>query len=258
MSRRLTFILATICLIVAVVVGLVAWTQYDTLISTAAIVVPARTIPPYTIITAHDLTTRELPRTLLREPIYREARELVGRLSTITLRPGHLVYQDQAVRPGQFRYTDDPALTVLSFPIRPDRAVGGASPGRGVQIGQRIDVYRMALAAPEQASERLTADQLLTRQGAAVECLATDVLVVDIAGSSGEEAGGASASQADSELESSARLSSSSSRVVPLSIITVVVSPTVAAQIIQAAGEEREGDYLLWVALSPLERPANP
>jgi hypothetical protein len=248
MSRRISLLLAGVCLIIALAVGGFAWLQYDRLVASAAIVVVAQPIPPYTIITASHLTQRELPRTLLQEPIYQTAAEAIGKLTTVPLLPGHVIYRDQAVPPAQFRLAPDPRLAVVSFPIRPERAVGG----RGVQIGSRIDIYRIALAPPSQSGETLTADQVLRRPGAAVEVLATDVLVVDVGGSRGEAVSSQSPREADSTLESSARIANS--QVVPLSIITVAVSPTVAAQIVQLAGEEKSGDYQIWVGLSPLER----
>ena len=43
----------------------------------------------------------------------------------------------QAGPKAAFRYTDDPALEVVSFGVDPERAVGGQ-----VQIGHRVNVYK--------------------------------------------------------------------------------------------------------------------
>ncbi|MBU1747862.1 MAG: hypothetical protein KKA73_09240 [Chloroflexi bacterium] len=246
LSRRASLLMAASCIVVALAVGVFAWLQYDDLVASVEIVVPARVIPPYTIIQRDDLELRELPRTLLDEPIYHTPEQVLGRLTTITLHPGQIIYPDQAVAPAGFRLTADPRLAVVSFPVRPDRAVGGQ-----VQRGHHIDIYRVAMASPAQGGPKLTAAQLLQDQGAAVEYLATDVLVVDVRSSKGEAAGTATLA-ADSQLESSAR--TASTQVIPLNIITVAVSPTIAARIVQITGEEQSGAYQLWVSLSPLER----
>ena len=66
-----------------------------------------------------------MPRPLLEEAIYANARDLIGKVAAVPLRPGMIVYKSFVVAQAQYRLVDDPSLAVVSFPVNPARAVGG-------------------------------------------------------------------------------------------------------------------------------------
>ncbi len=232
LSKKWLFVVAVISLLAAVSMWAFAWAQYDRVVATTPIVVPAEVIEPYTIITASMLEMKNLPRPLVDEPIYVARSEVMGKIATQKLLPGQLIYRHQAVRPAEFRLVDDPALEVVSFPVDPARAVGGQ-----VKVGQRINIYRAARGKlPPEAS----AKELIHLTGAEVELLAESVQVVDVRTQKGEKAGEWDRSKGNAR------------SVRPLQIITVAVSPEVAREIVRLAVEEK-GNYQLWVTLSPLK-----
>ena len=148
-------------------------------------------------------------------------------MTTAALQPGQLIYHHQAVPAAQFRYTDDPALEVVSFPVNPERAVGGQ-----VQIGHRINVYGV----------RKTVG---TNQAAQAELLAKGIPVVDVRAKQGEPANRAITA---SQLEQSAQVEAGK----PLQILTVAVDPEAARQLVELAVD---GEYEIWVSLAPLAEP---
>jgi len=140
MKNRRTWLLVVgaIALLAAVGGGLYAYRFYESLVTTAKVVTVVAPLPPYTLITSALVQERSVPRPILKEPIYRTPGELVGRVTSMALVPGQIIYRHQAVQQVHLRYTDDPSLEVVSFPIDPSKAVGGQ-----VKIGHRINVYRV-------------------------------------------------------------------------------------------------------------------
>lgn len=224
--------------------GLYAYRFYDSLVTTARAVTVTGPVPPYTPLTPDLLVARDVPRGILQEPIYRTAEELVGRVTTVALRPGQLIYRHQAVGPVAFRYTDDPSLEVVSFPVDPERAVGGQ-----IQIGHQVNVYRVRKASrssgaprPSAASETVVVP--VEGRGAQAELLAEGIPVVDVRAKQGEPANRAAA---PSQIEQSARPESNK----PLQILTVAVDHETALSLVELAVEE-QGEYEIWVSLAPL------
>lgn len=231
MNRRVSLIVFAVSSAVALASFFYASVRFEDLVVTVPIVTARTDIPAYSQITVEMLEARELPRELLTEPIYRDAGQVVGLISTITIPQGSLIYQEFAVPAETFRLASDPGLEVLSFPVDPAKAVGGQ-----IMRGQRINIYRIARGS--QPAGGMSAHEALLTESAEVELLAVSVLVVDVRSARGE------AVSADGER--------TEDRPLPLSIITVAVDPETAQELIRLMGELRN-QYDLWVTLAPIQ-----
>jgi len=256
MSRKVRFIVALVALAVALGSGYYAWRFYDSQVSTAEVVTLTMPVAPYTLVTEDLVEMREVPRGVLAEPIYQTPEQVVGKIAVMPLVPSQLIYRHQMVSPTQFRYTNDPGLEIVSFPVEPERAVGGQ-----LRIGHRINVYRVrelgALGLQAQglrvgnvglpALEEGGAIPIMAIKGAEAEVLAEAVPVVDLRSDRGEPS-------MDYYLQGIPGRDDAgeSARRQPLQVITVAVPPDTAKKIIELAVEER-GDYALWVTLAPLQ-----
>jgi hypothetical protein len=252
MKNRLALVIAFVSLIVALGVGWFAETQYQALVATTELIVPAVEIPPYTVVAPGMFKVRSFPAPMAREPVYRDLSELSGKIATIILKPDQLVYRDQLVPLRQFRYTDDERLEIVSFPIKPEQAVGGQ-----IKQGQRVNLYRIVLqATPNQAVVSSPDPKVwLAAQGAGIELLEADVLVVDVRSTQGSPIVAPPKVQSKTSevttYETTETSSSSTNR--PLTILTVAVAPDIAKDILRLAGESNiTSRYLLWVSLAPL------
>ncbi len=258
MRSRIALVIAFVSLIVALGVGWFAETQYQQLVATTGLIVPAIEIPPYTVVAPGMFKVRSFPAPMANENIYHNASELSGKISTTALKPDQLVYRDQLVPLKQFRYTDDERLEIISFPIKPEQAVGGQ-----IKAGQRINLYRIVLqATPNQAVVTSPDPKVwLAAQGAGIEVLESDVLVVDVRSTQGTPIVSPPKVQSQRDFQSrtsemttyeSADTNSSNSNR-PLTIITVAVPPDVAKDILRSTGESQIASrYLLWVSLAPI------
>jgi len=214
--------------------GLYAYRFYDSLVTTAQVATVARAVPPYTVITPDMVALRAAPRSMLEEPIYQRAEDLIGRMTTVPLYAGQLIYRQHAVTPAAFRYVDDLTAEIVSFSVDPARAVGGQ-----VQIGHRINVYRV-----RQVVRQASAAAVIPLDGtASAELLAEGIMVVDVRARQGEPANRAIVA---SQAEQSARTET----IKPLQIITVAVDPDTARSLIELSVDE-QSKYTLWVTLSP-------
>ena len=252
MKNRLALLIAFVSFIVALGVGWFAETQYQQLVATTELIVPAVEIPPYTVVAPGMFKVRSFPAPMAQEPVYRDLSELSGKIATITLKPDQLVYRDQLVPLKQFRYTDDERLEIVSFPIKPEQAVGGQ-----IKQGQRINLYRIVLQATPNQSVVSSPDPKvwLAAPGAGIEVLEQDVLVVDVRSTQGSPIVSPPKVQSKTSevttYETADTSSSSTNR--PLTILTVAVAPDVAKDILRLAGESQIASrYLFWVSLSPI------
>ena len=226
--------------------GLYAYRFYDSLVTTATAVTVARAVSPYTALTPDLLVERDVPRGILQEPIYRTAEELAGRITTTGLYPDQLIYRHQAVPASEFRYAEDPALEVVSFPVDPEKAVGGQ-----IQIGHRVNVYRVRKVERQGAAVRPTTEDTVVipirDKGAEAKVLAEGIPVVDVRAKQGEPA---NRPAVPSQIEQTARPEPSK----PLQILTVAVDHETALGLVELAVEE-QGEFEIWVSLSPLTAP---
>ena len=246
-TRIVTLIIGLLSLAAGAFAATYAYNQYNRLVATADIVVPAALVPPYTRITPDLLKVRQVPRPLLQEPVYQTAEQLVGKISTVPLIPDEPVYLAYAVNLSQFRLSSDPQLEVVSFPVDPAQAVGGQ-----VRAGSRVNIYRAAVRRPSDVAA--SPAQAVTTTLSAVEVLASYVQVVDVRGGRGEpvRALGTTGDSAQATTNDASRTSSSGqTQQVPLQIVTVAVPPEIAGKIVGLAAEQKAG-VQLWVSLAPV------
>ena len=245
-QRKWFLIVGLLSLLAAAGGGLYAYRFYDSLVTTATAITLVQVVPPYTAITPEMLVERDVPRGMLDEPIYTTVENLVGRITTAVLYPDQLIYRHQAVPPATFRYAEDPALEIVSFPVDPARAVGGQ-----VRIGHRVNVYRVRKLAQPNTSGLLTEDTIvipIDGRGAEAEILAEGIMVVDVRAKQGEPANRAAV---PSQIEQSARQEATK----PLQILTVAVDPGTAQSLVELTVEGSgsvAGDYEIWISLAPL------
>ena len=219
----------------AAVVFYYTYVTYDQLVATSPVVVSARPIEPYTIVTADHLEVKDMPRAILEENIYVSGADITGRIATSRIPAGSLIYKPLVVAPSQFRYTDDPTLEVVSIPVDPARAVGGQ-----IRIGHIVSIYRAARASKIlEASDPLA---ILSQQGAAVELL-TSAPVVDVRSGRG---GDVDQHTAPSNMEEDAQTNRGSA----LEIVTLAVPPEITSDLIRLAVEQHT-NYELWLSLAP-------
>lgn len=234
---RWRFVIGVFSLLIAAAAAVVGNVYYEQLVATIEVPVAAVPIEPYTVISPAMLTTREVPRSLVTEPIYQTASGLVGRIATVPIMPATMIYIPFAADPKTFRLVPDPALEVVSFPVSPASAVGGQ-----VRPGLRINIYRtVVVAAQLQGFRDLPIEDLLETRAAASAILAANVPVVDVRSQQGESAQPVTAPAGNP----------ANARTMPLQIITVAVPPETARDIVTLVGETSAA-VQLWVSLAPL------
>jgi len=247
-TRIVTLLIGLLSLVAGAFAATYAYNQYNRLVATTDIVVPAAPVPPYTRITPDLLKVRLVPRPILQEPVYQTAEQLVGKISTVPLIPDEPVYLAYAVNLSQFRLSSDPQLEVVSFPVDPAQAVGGQ-----VRAGSRVNIYRAAVRRPSEVAASST--PVISTTLSTVEVLASYVHVVDVRGGRGEpvRALGTTGDPATATTNDTSRTSSSgqTQQQVPLQIVTVAVPPEVAGKIVGLAAEQKAG-VQLWVSLAPV------
>ena len=212
------------------------YTTYDRLVATTSVVVTARHIQPYTMVTARHLDVKHMPRAILDENVYVSADEIIGRIAMSHIPAGSVIYRPLLVVPSRFRYVDDPHLEIVSIPVDPTRAVGGQ-----IKVGHVVNIYRAARST--RGSDAIDPLVVLNQRGAAVELLTT-APVVDVRSGQGDDV---VAQEAPSGVEQGAQTSRSAS----LAIVTLAVPPDITPELIRLAVEQR-GNYELWLALAPV------
>jgi len=245
MRRRWQLLVGLIALAAAVVAGQYAYSQYNQIVATAPVPVAAISIPPYTLITSDMLQTRSLPRPLLREPIYANAADLVGRMTTQALVPDQIIYHHQAVSPQAFRLASSD-LEVVSLPISVEQAVGGA-----LRNGSRVNLYRMV------TDQSLVQGGLARTQGVSstqfsdVKLLAENAPVVDVR----EKSGGPATQDTSPSQSNKPSSQSSSSQRAPIQIVTLAVRHDKAQEIVRLMGEAGAA-VKFWLTLAPVASAA--
>jgi len=218
MTRRTTLFAGLVAIVLGLAIGMYAYAQADRMIAVAQVPVPAVDIPPYTLIQEGMLGWREVPRSLLAERIVARPEQVVGRIAVVPLYHGQVIYPHYLRLPEGFRFTADPTMEVVSFPVEPERAVGGQ-----VRIGQRINIYA------------------LNRKGGGGWPVAQGVPVVDVRGPRGQSVEVKAGSYLERELNPASQA--------PVAIITVAVPAELAMQIATLAASS---DTVFWVTLAPL------
>lgn len=249
MTNRIAVVIALVSLLIALAVGWFAETQYQSLVATTELPVPAVEIPPYSIVAPGMFKLKSFPAPMAREGVYRTLDETRGKIATTTLRPDQLIYLDQLVAPRQFRYSDDERLEIVSFPVKPEQAVGGQ-----IKVGQRINVYRVALQSQPDPKVVQSPDPhvWLRAVGAGIELLIADAPVVDVRSTQGAPIVQPPKVKSQAQEVTTYESAPTSDQSRPLMIITVAAPPDIAKDIIRLSGEAQiTARYLLWVSLAP-------
>jgi hypothetical protein len=245
-SRLLTVVLS---FAIAAGTAFVARQELVQAVSTETVAVARDTIAPYTIVGSDGFVLKEMPR--LRDAdfaIYRTPEEAAGKIATQTVPSGALLYRGFFADPRSYRLTDDPHAEILSVPVKPEKAVGGA-----IRPGMHINLYRIAVGQ----SRAGDAQQVLDQQGAASQVLARDVLVVDTrtAAGTGLTTGSNDLASSVASLGNAVAAATAGGNV---QILTVAVPSEKASDLIRLVGETQKGGaYDFWVTLAPL-RPSLP
>lgn len=244
MSRRTQIIIGVIALVAAAGTGLLLYANFNRMVTTAQVVTPAKVIPAGALIEESLLGVREVPRPLLNEDIYVRREELVGKVAVVPLRPGMVVYRSFAVPLKEYRLVDDPAYTVVSFPVDPARAVGGQ-----IQPGHRVDIWQLAASPPNTSGELA---EIMGTGWATATVLARNVLVVDVRSSAGQAVARSPQAVPGQVQQDRGQQSPASGGM--LQILTVAVPPDVAREILTLVAKQqaRSGGVAIWVSLSPM------
>lgn len=241
MNRKAQLILGLVALLLALGAGYGVYTYFERLTTTATVPVPRVLIPAGALIAPELLTERDVPRTLLKEPIYTSREALSGRVAQIPLQPGLAIYHLHAVAARDYRLVDDPELVVVSLPIDPARAVGGQ-----VQPGHRVDVW---------ALPRLRGAETALTRALAATLVVQDAPVVDVRSNQGQAV--ARQAQAVPGQYVAADEQQTAQRA-PLQILTVALPLTQTEALLSWMTAEENGQVTLWTALAPLVRPVPP
>jgi Flp pilus assembly protein CpaB len=239
MNRRTQLSLGLVALLLAAGAGYGVYTYFDQLTTTATVPVPNAPIPAGALISPELLQEREVPRTLLKEPIYTTAETLSGQVAQIPLQPGLVVYQAHAVPPQDYRFVSDPTLSVVSVPVDPARAVGGQ-----VQPGHSLDIWALPeLRADAAPTETLTATLVLAAAP-----------VVDVRSSQGR-AVARQAQAVPGQYTAGDEQATANSQQAPLQILTLALPVTQTETLMSWLTAAENGRAVLWTALAPLVRP---
>jgi len=250
MERKFLSAVVILGVVVAALSGIYAKRQFERFVITTTVVTAKVDIPSHAVIPSELLTTREVPKSFLGEPIAKTAQEVAGKVTLAPIKAGSLIYLNQLVNLSQWRLSGNPTLEIISFPISPERAVGGQ-----IKRGNKINIYRIAIARPEMepsGGSPSPAEELLAEKGAAVELLAEDVPVVDVRAGRGEPAGEVVTTQGG-VLPGGGK---TEAKTVPIAILTVAVPPETAKEIMCLQGEMKVG-YYLWVTFGPMTKPTS-
>ena len=152
MNRSVQFVIGILAVLLAIGAGLYGRNAYLKEVSTYQVPVPAGPIPPYTVLSESMFKMRDMPRTMENLPYYQSVGDLNGLITNVSLPASLPVPKANAVPSDQFRLADA-AFEVVSIPVEPVSAVGGQ-----VQIGQRVNLYRMIQVDPAQGENVISSE----------------------------------------------------------------------------------------------------
>jgi Flp pilus assembly protein CpaB len=237
MNRSVQFIIGILAVLLAVGAGIYGRNAYLKEVSTYQVPVPATTIPPYTVLSEAMFKMRDMPRTMENLPYYQSVGDLKGLVTTVALPAGLPIPNANAVPVNQFRLADA-AFEVVSIPVEPVSAVGGQ-----IQIGQRVNLYSVIQASPDQNETSSSNDpaQLQTQ----VERVAGSVLVVDVRTSQGVKAGPGKETD-----KGSSGLTGSGQQIEQVQILTLALEPGLVDKVLDAVASTKKQGGLLWTTLA--------
>lgn len=153
MNRRISILIAVIALLVGGVSACTLIRQSAPYTQVVNLVVPAQEIPAYTVITPDMVQERTFPKAMAQAAVYRSKDEVVGNLTMTRLVPEQLIYVHQLTSPQSFQLSSDAEMEVVSFPVKPEQAVGAR-----VQVGQHVNIYQPAAQASAIGSDLVVSD----------------------------------------------------------------------------------------------------
>ena len=230
MNRGIQIIIGALCILLAAAAGIYGRNTYLKEVSTYQIPVPVHAIPPYTLLSADLFQMREMPRTMENLPYFQTMSEMSGLISTAPIPAGLPVAKTSAVASSEFRLADA-AFEVVSIPVAPVSAVGGQ-----VQIGQRVNLYRM-IEKQDETGEGSSIKSFT------VEVIASSVLVVDVRNSQGAQAGPANRQQESGSLGTEEQLEQ-------VQILTLALEPGLVQPVLEAVATAEKQGGLLWTTLA--------
>lgn len=237
MNRTVQFVIGILAICLAIAAGIYGRNAYLKEVSTYQVPVPVAAIPAYTVLSENMFVLRDMPRTMETLPYYQGVADLKGLITTAALPAGLPVPSANAVPASQFRLAEA-AFEVVSIPVDPVSAVGGQ-----IQIGQRVNLYRMIEIIAEQNNTSIVTGN--TQKQIEVEKIAGSVLVVDVRTSQGVTAGPAS-----EEGKSGAGLTGGGQQVEQVQILSLALEPALVDTVLSAVASSKKQGGLLWTTLA--------
>ena len=226
-----------LALILGVVGIIISWPRPAPEPPPRRVAVAVQDIPSYTVITPDMVKEEVRPAAEAKNaPAYSD---VVGRMTTRSIRSGAMMSEQNALPVEQVRYVADPSLEVISFPARFDETVGGQ-----LKPGQRVNVYgyRSARAGTNRPEVRL---------------VAANIPVVDVRASAGQPAARLEPTPMRQQNNAGGLFGApaeQTERSDPGSVVTVAVPPEQALLIVDTLGAQ---DFNAWVTLAG-DRAAQP
>jgi len=237
MNRTVQFLIGLLAIGLAVAAGIYGRTTYLREVSTYQVPVPAADIPAYTVLDPSMFQMRDMPRALESLPYFQTVEDLDGLITNRPLPGGLPVPGSSAVPVASFRLADA-AFEVVSIPVDPVSAVGGQ-----VQIGQRVNLYRMITAEADPNPSTDGAKPM--QRSIQVEMIAENVLVVDVRSSQGVKAGPDS-----QETQATGAMGSNSQQAEQVQILTLALEPETVRKVLDAVASSKKQGGLLWTTLA--------
>jgi len=237
MNRTVQFIIGLLAVTLAIGAGIYGRNVYLKEVSTYQIPVPVTAIPPYTILQESMFQMRDMPRTMANLPYFQSLADVKGLITTNGLPAGLPVAQSNAVPASQFRLAEA-AFEVVSIPVEPVSAVGGQ-----IQIGQRVNLYRMTKSEPLTGEKAANSDEAIERF--IVEQIANSVLVVDV-----RTAQGVSAGPTISNSQENAGMTGGNDQMEQVQILTLALDPDLVQKVLDTVASTKKQGGLLWTTLA--------
>jgi hypothetical protein len=237
MNRTVQFIIGLLAVSLAIGAGIYGRNVYLKEVSTYQIPVPVTAIPPYTILQESMFQMRDMPRTMANLPYFQSLADVKGLITTNGLPSGLPGARSNAVPASQFRLAEA-AFEVVSIPVEPVSAVGGQ-----IQIGQRVNLYRMTKPEPLAGEKAANSDEAIERF--IVEQIANSVLVVDV-----RTAQGVSAGPTNSNGQENAGMTGGNDQVEQVQILTLALDPDLVHNVLDAVASTKKQGGLLWTTLA--------
>jgi Flp pilus assembly protein CpaB len=232
MKRIAQLLIGLLSIALAVGAGIYGRNLYLSQVTTYQVPVPAKDIPPYTVLTSDLFVMRDMPRAMETLPYYQTTSALIGKLSTTQLVANLPVATSYAVPVADFRLADA-SFEVISIPVEPMSAVGGQ-----IKVGDRVNIYQAVKTDP--TSDASSTSSSSSTEHFQIQTVAADVLVVDVRNRQGTLA----------ETQDATEKSTTNTQTIQLQILTIAVKPDNVHTILNAIALSQQEGSLLWTTLA--------